>query len=137
MGVVTAGTVKGLTKKVTKKFIKELKEDLVTLFPHATNDAEKTDPRLLSAWLRLHNVISATLEPHPGSVTLSYDKAKVAVNFRATKPWHDSDITYLLKISKLDETGGEELQVSEQTLTKSQLLQLHAFTSSALAHHDS
>ena len=132
---VEAGTTKGLTKKVTKKFMKELTDDLHKLFPHAKNGEGKIDQRLLSAWLRLHSVFKATLDPHPGCVEIQLDRGKIVIGFEASLPWEDNSLKHEISVCFFDDEG-DQVKNTVKTLTKSQLLQLNAFTSSALAHHD-
>ena len=128
------GSLQGLTKKTTKKFMKELTDDLNKLFPHAKDPQGNLDHRLLAAWYRLYSVFAHTLEPHPNSAVIKLDE-RCTVTLKSTTHWAEDDNTEHIDIVTYDDKGDTALDIRKQ-LTKKQLLTIHAFTSSALAHYD-
>ena len=131
---VEAGKLKNLTKKVTKKLCKEMKDDLVALFPHAKDEEGNPDRRLLASWLRLHSLIDASLNPHPSTLNIPLDD-EVSLSFNVEEGWQTDELDPKCFITTYDDKG-EVTKTYVKSITKNQILQLHAFTATTLAHYD-
>jgi len=130
--------IDGLSKNLTKKFHRELMDSLTVLFPQ-TEDGKDPDPFLLTAWLKLQSVLQTYTNPVQPNVELTIDTQEgegrdIHFNLNITSDWHK---VYSVQLTALryNPDGTQEFMFKSR-LPKSQLIQLHNFTASALAHYD-
>ena len=130
--------INGLSKNLTKKFHKELMDSLAVLFPN-TEDGKDPDPFLLTAWLKLQSVLQMYSNPVQPNVEIAVNTREgegrdIHFILNITSDWHK---VYTVEVTALRyKADGSEEFLFKSRLPKSQLIQLHNFTSSALAHYD-
>ena len=117
-------------KKMPKKLLKELTDDMLALFPKAT-EGHDVPPSLIASWLKVYSTIKHT---NPAG--------NVGFNIPV-----DRDFQYQFSINAESWTEGEEVRlkllkpedddyttIHSTILTRETLLQLHNFIATAIAH---
>ena len=116
-------------KKMPKKLVKELTNDMLALFPKAT-EGHDVPPTLIASWLKVYSAIKQT---HPsGNVGLNIptegDHKRYYQFSIDTEEWMEGEEVRLKLFSEDDE------KLSSTILTREILLTLHNFIATAIAH---
>lgn len=117
-------------KKMPKKLIKELANDMLALFPKAP-EGENPPAQLVAAWLKVYSTIKQT---HPaGNIGFNVPiDDNFYFQFRVdAEAWMEGEEAKLT-VRKYSDSG--DTKIHSTTLTRATLLQLHNFTATAIAH---
>ena len=118
-------------KKLPKKLIKEMLNDLLILFPKGKDGGEPS-PTLVTAWLKVY---SAVKETYPAGnvgfkIPTNDENVHLQTEFDISR-WQE-DSKALIKVMTENDEGTKTLHTA--VLSRSALLNLHTFTATAIAH---
>lgn len=117
-------------KKMPKKLLKELTDDMLALFPKG-KDGQDPSPSLVTSWLKVYSTIKHTNPAGNVGFNIPIDEDhhyQLSIN---AESWTEGE-EVRLKLLKPD--GDDYTTCFSTILTRATLLQLHNFIATAIAH---
>tara|TARA_R110000765_G_scaffold6407_4_gene19759 strand:- start:710 stop:1108 length:399 start_codon:yes stop_codon:yes gene_type:complete len=118
-------------KKLPKKLIKEMMDDLLILFPKG-KDGEAPSPTLVTAWLKVYSAIKETYPAGNVGFKIPTNDENIYIQTEYDINRWQEDSRAIIKVMSEKFDGAETLHTA--VLSRSALLNLHTFTATAIAH---